>query len=69
MTSDWICDAGRIDRDAGDDVWEWTDAKSTYAPFLIGRWLRWDRSLGEATLYFTLSNRPGKPKYQPQLVP
>jgi hypothetical protein len=70
-TSDTICDAGVPDRDAGNGQWVWTDANVTYAPYLIGRWLRWDRSQRNATLYFTLSgfdDREGKPKYQPQLV-
>jgi hypothetical protein len=69
--SDWILDAGRADRDAGNGQWVWTDSNVTYAPYLIHRWLRWDRSLRHARLYFTLSgfdDREGKPKYQPQLV-
>jgi hypothetical protein len=75
-TSDTICDPGVPDRDAGNGEWAWTDKdpydKSiSYAPYLIQRWLRWDRSLRHMTLYFTLSgfdDRPGKAKYQPQLV-
>jgi len=70
-TSDTICDAGRADRDAGNATWVWTDSNVTYAPYLIARWVRWDRSRRHATLYFTLSgfdDRPGKAKYQPQLV-
>jgi hypothetical protein len=69
--SDWIVDAGRSDRDAGNGAWAWTDSNVTYAPYLIRRWLRWDRSLRQAQLYFTLSgfdDRKAKPKYQPQLV-
>jgi hypothetical protein len=70
-TSSTICDAGKPDRDAGNGLVSWTDANMTYAPYLIGRWSRWDRSLRDATVYFTLSgfdDRPGKTKYQPQLI-
>ena len=69
--SDSICDAGVPGRDAGNLTWQWTDANVTYAPYLIKRWLGWDRSTRRARLHFTLSgfdDRPGKAKYQPQLV-
>jgi hypothetical protein len=72
-TSDALCVLWRGDRDAGnlDPATHWNDANVCYAPYLIGRWLRWDRSTRQATLYFTLSgfdDREGKPQYQPQLV-
>jgi hypothetical protein len=70
-SSDTICDAGRPDRDAGNSTDSFTNGNVTYAPYLIRRWQRWDRSLRTATVYFTLSgwdDRPGKVKYQPQLI-
>lgn len=70
-TSEFICHAAQPDRDAQDGSVGWTDSQVTYAPYLIRRWYRWDRSLRTMTLYFTLSgfdDRPGKQKYQPQLI-
>jgi hypothetical protein len=72
-TSDVICDPNRADRDAGNLAanGHWLDSGIVYAPYLIPRWWRWDRSTRIATLYYTLSvvdDREGKPQYQPQLM-
>ncbi|WP_336490911.1 hypothetical protein [Methylobacterium nigriterrae] len=73
---EWLCDASRADRDAGNNnpangIGVWTTMGVSYAPYLIRRWFKWDRSTRNATLYFTLSgfdDREGKEKYQPQLI-
>ncbi len=70
-TSEIICHAAKPDRDASNQTVPWTTNASAYAPYLIGRWMRWDRSTRRATLYFTLSgfdDSPGKAKYQPHLI-
>jgi hypothetical protein len=78
-TSDTVCDlqhvdpSGHHDRDAGDSIpgGEWTDFQVTYAPYLIERWLHWDRSDRKANLHYTLSvyDEPhGQKRYQPQLM-
>jgi hypothetical protein len=71
--SDTIVDAFRNDRDAGESQpnGHWTDTKVLYAPYLVKRWLRWDRSTRRATLYFTISvwDEPNDQHgYQPQLI-
>jgi hypothetical protein len=72
-TSDFICAAGVADRDARNLMpgEEWCKTKVTYAPYLIPRWLKWDRSTRTATLYFTLSIHDlpnNQHRYQPQLM-
>jgi hypothetical protein len=73
-TSDVICDAGRPDRDAGNLKADghWAGAgEITYAPYLIARWSKWDRSVRRTTAYFTLSvyDEPNdQVRYQPQLM-
>lgn len=71
--TDTIVDASKPDRDAGQSLrtGHWTDTEVLYAPYLVKRWLRWDRSSREATLYFTISvfDDPGQHHgYQPQLM-
>jgi hypothetical protein len=73
--SDSICDPARPERDAGnlDPVpgHLWNETKVVYAPYLVERWTRWDRSTRQTTLYYTLSvyDRPnGQKRYQPQLM-
>ena len=72
-TSDSICDPARPDRDAGnsDPARHWNDTNIVYAPYLTRRWIRWDRSVRKATLYYTLSvfDLPNnQARYQPQLM-
>jgi hypothetical protein len=72
-TSDTICDAGNAQKDAGNSQAGglWNDTKVTYAPYLVSRWSRWDRSTRRTTVYFTLSvfDLPNNQRrYQPQLM-
>jgi hypothetical protein len=71
--SDTICDPTRPDRDAGNSKpnGRWTDTGVTYAPYLVQRWFKWDRSTRTATFYYTLSvfDDPDEQHgYQPQLM-
>ena len=72
-TSDSICDPFRPDRDAGnaDPARHWNDTNVVYAPYVIRRWIKWDRSVRKTTLYYTLSvfDQPNnQARYQPQLM-
>ena len=61
------------DRNAGNDTIGglWNETGKVYAPYLIRRWMRWDRSTRSATVFYTLSvyDEPnGQVMYQPQLM-
>jgi hypothetical protein len=49
---------------------EWTRKKVTYAPYLIPRWTKWDRSTRKFRVFYTLSvfDQPEQEQYQPQLM-
>jgi hypothetical protein len=49
---------------------EWTRKKVTYAPYLIPRWTKWDRSTRKFRVFYTLSvfDQPEQDQYQPQLI-
>jgi hypothetical protein len=72
-TSQTICDPALHDRDAGNHLpgGEWNKTKVSYAPYLVPRWWRWDRSVRKVTLYYVLSvyDEPNNQlRYQPQLM-
>jgi len=72
-TSQNVCDAADPLRDAGNSQVGglWNETKISYAPYLLRRWLKWDRSVRMATVYFTLSvfDLPhDQYRYQPQLM-
>jgi hypothetical protein len=71
--SDAICSARVAGRDARNlqpgERWNPTDV--TYAPYLVGRWVKWDRSTRRMTLYYILSiwdDPHERAAYQPQLM-
>ena len=79
-TSDTICDLNQVnpatgehERDAGNSRpgGHWNDTNVVYAPYLIRRWFKWDRSTRKSTLYYTLSvyDEPNdQHRYQPQIM-
>jgi hypothetical protein len=70
--SETIVDPTVPTKDAGNLVpgQEWTRKKITYAPYLVRRWTKWDRSTRTVRLYYTLSvfDQPEQVQYQPQLM-